>query len=282
MALPPRSQRSIEVADHLWSLLETMSREMSTDVTALVNQALFALARQHGYLSPGSVVPPPSAGVMPTMNLLQPVPGAAPSAPTIVPRSMPAAGVTGAMEQLRPPPSAPTPLPAPPPPSQPERSEKSRPGRNKPSVPKNKAPVAPPPAPPPPPAPGPELDYLPGEISGSQPRIEGMISEVLDDTRRPQKGATRKLFIFAENKEATEVTPGRFVLGRDQVCNMTLLSSRISRQHAVVTRDGPTFFIEDLGSSNGTWFNGERITKRPVSDGEKYTLGDIVIQFAFR
>ncbi len=258
MALPPRSQRNIEVADHLWSVLETMSAEMSTDVAALVNQALFALARQHGYLSPGSVI-----------NTRPPTP----SAPTIIPASH--KDITGAMEKLSAPPPAPVP-----PPSSPSKEKVKRGAAKATEVARSskaektgaveKVPT-------------PDLGYLPEEVSGSQPRIAGMIEEELDDTRRPAKGSARKLFIFTENREPTEVpTTGRFIMGRDASCNMVLLSSRLSRQHAVLFRDGTTWMIEDMGSSNGTWFNGERMTKRPISDGEKYTLGDIVLQFAFR
>ena len=58
----------------------------------------------------------------------------------------------------------------------------------------------------------------------------------------------------------------------------------LSRQHARLTRsdqDG-TLYIEDLGSTNGTWLNGvkiERHTPVALSDGDRLTFGDGFFSF---
>nr|MCU0702156.1 FHA domain-containing protein [Myxococcaceae bacterium] len=52
-----RTRRTVEISDALWDALELMSREMSVDRDALVNQALFTFARFNGYVTPGSVAP---------------------------------------------------------------------------------------------------------------------------------------------------------------------------------------------------------------------------------
>jgi hypothetical protein len=69
-----RSSRSLEIADHLWEVLEQMSDEMGADPAVLVNQALFALAVQHGYLKPGAVQR--AAPVMRAVNSPAPPPTA--------------------------------------------------------------------------------------------------------------------------------------------------------------------------------------------------------------
>ncbi|MEZ0314142.1 MAG: FHA domain-containing protein [Myxococcota bacterium] len=43
------SGRTIEIAEHLWTVLETMARDMATEPRALVNQAVFNWARRNGY-----------------------------------------------------------------------------------------------------------------------------------------------------------------------------------------------------------------------------------------
>jgi len=47
--LDPNGRRQLVIPDHLWATLERMSRELGSPVEALVNQAIAAYARSHGY-----------------------------------------------------------------------------------------------------------------------------------------------------------------------------------------------------------------------------------------
>jgi pSer/pThr/pTyr-binding forkhead associated (FHA) protein len=97
-----------------------------------------------------------------------------------------------------------------------------------------------------------------------------------------QARVDKKLFILIEGQPAREIEIGRFVIGRDSSCQLALRSSRLSRQHAAVLRDLAGAMLEDLGSSNGTWYRAERITKREVTHGDEFTLGDVKVKFEFR
>ncbi len=67
------------------------------------------------------------------------------------------------------------------------------------------------------------------------------------------------------------------VLGRDDHADIILDDPGISRRHSElrVTTDGPGFItvIRDLGSTNGTFVNGERIDSEHLEDGDRITVG---------
>ncbi|MBN1565394.1 MAG: FHA domain-containing protein [Anaerolineae bacterium] len=58
----------------------------------------------------------------------------------------------------------------------------------------------------------------------------------------------------------------------------------VSRRHAVIHMAGDTITVEDLGSSNGTFINDERLTPgqpAPLLSGDKLRLGKLVIMFVY-
>lgn len=59
--------------------------------------------------------------------------------------------------------------------------------------------------------------------------------------------------------------PGSFTIGRDDNCTIYLADQpSISRQHAEVGFDGTVFSVCDLGSTNGTFVNGSRLSSHAV------------------
>jgi len=65
-------------------------------------------------------------------------------------------------------------------------------------------------------------------------------------------------------------TDGELIIGRDPGgTGVKINDPRCSRRHAAVRTDGSRIFLRDLGSKNGTWVNGERI-----SDEAELTAGD--------
>ncbi|MBR7742546.1 DUF3662 and FHA domain-containing protein [Phycicoccus sp. BSK3Z-2] len=73
------------------------------------------------------------------------------------------------------------------------------------------------------------------------------------------------------------------ILGRDDAADIILDDPGISRRHSElrVTTDGPHFVttVRDLGSTNGTFVNGERISSAHLDDGDRITVGRTSITF---
>jgi len=70
------------------------------------------------------------------------------------------------------------------------------------------------------------------------------------------------------------------VIGRSADCEWVIPSGAVSRRHAIVRRIAGEVTIEDLGSSNGTFVNGERLAAaRALRDQDRVQLGAVDMRF---
>jgi hypothetical protein len=84
--------------------------------------------------------------------------------------------------------------------------------------------------------------------------------------------AGAELFLVGDAGALEQVAKDRFVIGRGKHCDLVINSGKVSREHAAILREGSEHFIEDLGSSNGTWFDKQRIHRRKIEDGDEYFI----------
>ena len=74
------------------------------------------------------------------------------------------------------------------------------------------------------------------------------------------------------------VTPigSGLIVGRSAECGLRLTEGSPSRQHARLIVEGDQLWVEDLGSTNGTFVNGERIAARTlVKNGDALRFGPV-------
>jgi ABC-type multidrug transport system ATPase subunit/pSer/pThr/pTyr-binding forkhead associated (FHA) protein len=75
-----------------------------------------------------------------------------------------------------------------------------------------------------------------------------------------------------------ELTQPRALLGRDPSADIRIVDDIISRKHACISLQGDRYFLEDQGSSNGTYLNGKMIKEAtPLSSGDQISLGHAVV-----
>ena len=67
------------------------------------------------------------------------------------------------------------------------------------------------------------------------------------------------------------------VIGRAQNASIRLNDDGISRRHARVAQSGADVVIEDLGSANGTFVNGDTVARQVLKDGDKIRIGTTTI-----
>ena len=76
-----------------------------------------------------------------------------------------------------------------------------------------------------------------------------------------------------------EIDQQKIVIGRSRDCDIQLADSNVSRRHAELRQEGASYWIVDLGSTNGTEVNGKRVKRAKLRDGDKIMLGSTEITF---
>ena len=83
--------------------------------------------------------------------------------------------------------------------------------------------------------------------------------------------------------ETHRLTGSETVLGRSASTSIPLDDDAISRKHAKIVCREKEVLLEDLGSANGTFVNGERVTRCVLQDGDKVRLGHTtVLKFTYQ
>jgi diguanylate cyclase (GGDEF)-like protein len=70
-----------------------------------------------------------------------------------------------------------------------------------------------------------------------------------------------------------------FDIGRSSRNDLFLDQESISRQHARITFDGTSYWVQDLGSTNGTFVNDERVKEKRLRDGDQVRIGRSILKF---
>ena len=248
-----RPARKVQIADHIWGAFEEMASQMGSDRDALINQAMFMFARLNGFLDSAAGAGVAGAPVKPAPAAAR---GAAPAR----------AAQQGAPPMLKPVQQ--------PPPSQgamdddpvrrevQERVLETAAELERLIKSKNQAQQAP-------------------DQSVDQSDDGGGDGEV-DVDMGGEAGGAPALYMMLEGGELDRIAKERFVIGRGKHCDFVINSGKVSREHAVIVRDGGEFFLEDLGSSNGTWFNKQRIKRRKIEDGDEYFICSEKVKFVYR
>jgi len=76
-----------------------------------------------------------------------------------------------------------------------------------------------------------------------------------------------------------ELVKKRLVIGRDAKNDIRLDDASVSRRHAMLTSAMGEYFVEDLGSTNGSILNNNTITKHILKSGDMLELGNFVLRF---
>ena len=154
--------------------------------------------------------------------------------------------------------------------------------------------------PPPPPGAGAGRSPTVPPISQSYPSVTPP-SGVPATPRRPQPPAPRStppdsmsgqgvdrgdlgptLFLVF-NSQRIPIEKDQFIIGRgSKTSDLAIKDGNISRKHAAVIRRNGTYYIKDLGSTNGIDYKGMRIDNKRIDEGDVFHLCDYELRFTYR
>jgi pSer/pThr/pTyr-binding forkhead associated (FHA) protein len=79
------------------------------------------------------------------------------------------------------------------------------------------------------------------------------------------------------------VNKDRFIIGRGkQSSDLTIKDPNVSRQHAMVEFLNGQYYMVDMGSTNGVEYNGQRIARKAIAEGDLYRICDHEVRFTYR
>lgn len=105
-------------------------------------------------------------------------------------------------------------------------------------------------------------------------KIDGPSHTVLEEP------VAQLLVRSGELKGRTVGVPARGItLGRGSDCGLVFTKDNISKQHLRIELEDGSVVIRDLGSTNGTYVNGQQVQHAVLQSGDEIRLGDSVLQF---
>jgi FhaA, N-terminal domain/FHA domain len=96
------------------------------------------------------------------------------------------------------------------------------------------------------------------------------------------RGGDAAIVLLEEGRETRtyQLHKQSVAIGRLPECDIVISDPGASRRHATITReDGGEYVLTDLGSTNGTLVNDEPVGEQVLSEGDRITIGNTVLEF---
>ncbi len=105
---------------------------------------------------------------------------------------------------------------------------------------------------------------------------DGLTLALVDDDELadPLPFRVRELFLIFEGRRYP--VGDRLVIGRSPTAGITIRDGRVSRRHAEVIHRNGSYYLKDLGSTNGVSFGGMGIDNKRIDEGDQFDVGGYV------
>lgn len=256
-----KSLRQFQCRDYLWETFEQMSRDLECSVDYLINEAMRHYARAQGRIQqhtapPGARQPAPmgagpapmQGGPRPMMGNGPQMPGGPPGRPMTNPP-----GANPAMQGRPMPPMAQQGYP----PQQPQQ---------RPMMPQQPQ----------------QPQGYPRMPQQQQQQQQGYPQQPARPTGPMAAPPGAMLFAIYEGQRYP-VNKDEFFIGRsNKTCDLIVKDPNVSRRHARIVRHQGAFWMMDLGSTNGIEYQGGKIDRKLIAEGDVFKICDHEIVFTYQ
>jgi hypothetical protein len=141
-----------------------------------------------------------------------------------------------------------------------------------------------PPPPPPMPTAGARFGRAPIPSPNAFPTVAGHATGAAGASAdgTPGAQAAPPLYLVFDNQKY-RIDKDQFIIGRgSKSSDLPIKDGNISRKHAAVIRRNGTYFIKDLGSTNGIDYKGMRIDNKRIDEGDLFHICDYELRFTYK
>jgi hypothetical protein len=127
----------------------------------------------------------------------------------------------------------------------------------------------------------PQPDEPAAEVSpGSTMIYKAKPAQPTEAVSPAELGVEREVVSLELNGRNHAIEGGKAMLGRSKDCDVQVHDANVSRRHAELRREGQSWWLVDLDSTNGTELNGKRVQRAKLEDGDTITLGAMKLVFS--
>jgi hypothetical protein len=118
-------------------------------------------------------------------------------------------------------------------------------------------------------------DVQPGATMIYKPRTQPTEAVSLEEM-----GVEREVAVLRWSGQRRVLDKRRSVLGRSRDADVQVEDPNVSRRHAEILQEGSSWWLVDLGSTNGTEVDGRRVQRFQLADGSRFTIGETTLTFS--
>ncbi len=129
---------------------------------------------------------------------------------------------------------------------------------------------------------GPRAGHLASVARPVDATVSAPAPPQVSSNRRAKRGQVTRLVVVQprERKGASFAVTGEFTIGRLPTCTISIPDDAfVSATHARLYSAGGITYVEDLGSTNGSYLNGARLgSVQPIVVGDRLQIGSTVLE----
>jgi hypothetical protein len=118
-----------------------------------------------------------------------------------------------------------------------------------------------------------------GDLPSGATMIYKPRTQPTEEVSLEELGVEREVGVLTWAGQRRILDKSRAVLGRSRDADVQIEDPNVSRRHAEVVQQGSTWWVIDVGSTNGVEVDGRRVQRAKLDDGTSFVIGETTVTF---